>query len=406
MPDSRHHHHPHGACETTLTTGQILREICTRNFNIITLVNFLAMSVYYLVFVTSTAYARSAFGLSLSAAGLTSGMLVLGCLAGRFLTGHLISVLGCRTSLFSGLGIIAASIACFFFTDSAASLFAERFATGFGIGVTSTVTGTVVAWVIPAEHRGFGVSIFSMSTALALALGPFFGILLSHLLPYAILVRVNLATICACIAIALALRDLPVISHHHRPGLELNSYIDPRVVRFSLVAIVVCLGYGCTQAFMTSLAAERDLAASASLFFLVYAAATMLTRPLTGRMYDARGENALFYPIFLLTALAFCAMAYAHSALTLLLAATLLGMGFGNFQSLGQAVALSLVTRSRISQATTTFFIFFDFGCGVGPFLMGMIVPHYGYEGMYLALAGTIILAAVMYHFLHGRTRA
>ena len=61
------------------------------------------------------------------------------------------------------------------------------------------------------------------------------------------------------------------MSRRHRPLFSLNSYIDPRVVRFSLVALVVCLSYGCVQAFMTSFAAERSLSGPASLFFLLYA---------------------------------------------------------------------------------------------------------------------------------------
>ncbi|MDO5536093.1 MAG: MFS transporter [Desulfovibrionaceae bacterium] len=177
------------------------------------------------------------------------------------------------------------------------------------------------------------------------------------------------------------------------------------MARFSLVALVFCLGYGCTQAFLTSLAAERDLAAAASLFFPVYAAATLLTRPLTGRLYDARGEGFLFPPIFVLTMLSFCLMAVAESGAALLCAAALLGMGFGNFQSVGQAVSLSLVTLSRVPQATTTFFVFFDLGIGIGPVLLGLLIPAYGYQGLYFAAAAAVLVSAVLYHFLHGRHR-
>ncbi|MDO5536092.1 MAG: MFS transporter [Desulfovibrionaceae bacterium] len=166
-------------------TREALRAVCSRNFAVITLVNFLVMVVYYLIFVTITAYARATFHLSLSLSGLSSGLLIIGCLAGRFFTGSLLPVLGLRPALFAGLGIFSASIGCFFLSDSAAGLFLQRFVCGTGVGIAGTVTGSLVAWVVPPEHRGFGVSVFSMSTALALALGPFLGILLSGLMPYA-----------------------------------------------------------------------------------------------------------------------------------------------------------------------------------------------------------------------------
>ena len=40
-------------------TRETLREICNRNFNVVTLINLLVMTAYYLIFVTSTTYAVS-----------------------------------------------------------------------------------------------------------------------------------------------------------------------------------------------------------------------------------------------------------------------------------------------------------------------------------------------------------
>lgn len=192
--------------------------------------------------------------------------------------------------------------------------------------------------------------------------------------------------------------------HRHRPFLELNSYIDPRVVRFSLVALITCLSYGCIQAFMTSYAAERGLTGAASLFFL-------LLRP--GRPGDpapgpvacstcAARTSSSTRP-WLLTALSLTMMAHASSSWVLLAAGLILGMGFGNFQSAGQAVSLSLVSKSRFAQATTTFFIFFDLGIGLGPYLFGFMIPAAGYDGMYQTLAFVVLGAVLLYYVLHGR---
>ncbi|WP_300707976.1 hypothetical protein [uncultured Desulfovibrio sp.] len=87
----------------------------------------------------------------------------------------------------------------------------------------------------------------------------------------------------------------------------------------------------------------------------------------------------------------------------LLLAGLILGAGFGNFQSAGQAVALSLVSRSRFAQATTTFYIFFDLGIGLGPYLFGFLIPLAGYAGMYQSLAAVVLGALLLYYLLHGR---
>ena len=382
-------------------TRETLREICNRNFNVVTLINLLVMTAYYLIFVTSTTYARQAYAVSLSTAGFTAGIMVIGCLAGRFVTGNLLSFFGCRSILCAGLLLYTASIASFFLADSLPLLFIQRLLAGIGVGIIGTATGTIVAYVVPQQHHGFGISLFSMSTALAL--GPFLGITLSGHMAYATLMRINVGIALGCLAIFFGLGTLPAMQRRHRPLFSLNSYIDPRVVRFSFVALVTCLGYGCVQAFMTSFAAERGLSGPASLFFLLYALAALATRPITGRLYDTRGENVIFFPIFLLTALSLVLLAYAERGWMLLLSGFILGVGFGNFQSVGQAVSLSLVSRSRFAQATTTFFIFFDFGIGLGPYLFGFLVPIVGYNGMYLALSGTVLCALVIYYILHGK---
>lgn len=403
MPSRRRITASHSGKRQGASTREALRTIFNRNFSMVFLINMLVMTAYYLVFVTSTTYARETYGASLSSAGLTAGIMVIGCLAGRFATGNLLSLLGCRVILLSGLLLYVLSIAAFFGVSSLGLLFVQRLFMGMGVGIIGTATGTIVAYVVPHEHHGLGISLFSISTVLALAFGPFLGILLSTWAGYTVLARTCLAVGLACILFFFGLHQLPEMHHRRRPFREINSYIDPRVVRFSLVALVTCLSYGCIQAFMTSFATERDLTAAASLFFLMYAATAMLTRPLTGRLFDLRGENIIFYPSLLLTALALTLMAHAQNSAMLLLAGVLLGAGFGNFQSAGQAVALSLVSRSRFAQATTTFFIFFDLGIGLGPYLFGFTIPALGYGGMYQALALVVLGAVLLYYLLHGR---
>lgn len=405
MPSPRNQRAQRGS-GTPSSTGEALRAIFNHNFTVVSLINLIVMTAYYLLFITSTAYAQEFYAANLSTAGFTAGIMVIGCLTGRFLTGNLLSLFGCRGILFMGLLLYCVSIAASFLVDSLSMLFIQRLCAGIGVGIIGTATGTIVAYVVPQRYHGLGISLFSMSTALALALGPFLGITISRYYSYTILIQVCLGLGLVCIVIFCGLYGLPQMRHRHRPIFALNSYIDPRVVRFSLVALTICLSYGCVQAFMTSFAAERDLSGPASVFFLIYALAALGTRPLTGRLFDLYSENVIFYPALLLTALSLVLLSYAESSELLLLSGLILGMGFGNFQSAGQAVSLSLVSKSRFAQATTTFFIFFDLGLGLGPYLFGFLVPIVGYRGMYQTLARVVICALVMYYLLHGRKAA
>lgn len=382
-----------------------LGAIFNRNFNVVAVINLLVMTAYYMIFVTGAPYVREAYGVSLSVAGLSSGVMVMGCLSGRFASGSLLSFFGCRTILLAGILLYLGSMATFFLAPSLPVLFVQRFLTGIAVGVTGTATGTIVAYVIPRECHGLGISLFTMSTAVALAAGPFFGIALVDGSGYRAVVWTSFLFGVICLAVFFAFRTLPHMLKKHRPMTDIYSYIDPRVVRFSLVALVACLGYGCIQAFLTSFAAERGVSEAASLFFLVYAAAALGTRPFSGHILDHYGPNVVFYPALLIMASAMALLAVTENSAMFLLGAVLLGAGFGNFQSAGQAVSLTLVTRSRFAQATTTFFLFFDLGIGLGPYLFGFLVPSFGYEGMFFSLAVVALFAAFLYWFEYGRMK-
>lgn len=388
--------------QTSVSFGEALAAICRGNFMVVTCINLLMMTDYYLIFVTGTGHVQQTFGVSLSVAGLSSGIMVIGCLVGRFATGNQISALGGKPCLLAGLLLFAASIGGLELADSLPLLFVQRFVAGFGVGVAGTATGAIVAYVVPVHVHGLGIGIFSMSAALALALGPFLGISLSRNYGYQLLVHISGLISLLCLIIFVFLRNLPPMRLRLRPVLSLYSYIDPRVVRFSLVALVVCPGYGCIQAFLPSFAAEHGLTGAASIFFLCYAGAALLTRPQTGRLFDTLGEHVVMYPALLTTALALFALSQAHSTAVLLCAGLLLGVGFANFQSVGQAVSLSLVSRSRYAQATTTFYIFFDLGIGLGPYVFGHLIPMVGYSGMYLTLSLVVLGSAILYRLVHG----
>ncbi len=381
---------------------EALAAICRGNFLVVTCINLLLMTDYYLIFVTGTAHVQKSFGVSLSTAGLTSGIMVIGCLAGRFITGNQLSIFGGKPCLLAGTLLFTASIGGLYLVHTLPMLFLQRFTAGFGIGVAGTASGAIVAYVVPVRFHGLGIGLFTMSAALALALGPFLGISLSALYGYGTLTQVSSGISLLCLIIFCFLRNLPPMRHPSRPAFSIYSYIDPRVVRFSLVALVVCPSYGCIQAFLPSFAAEHGLTTAASLFFLCYAGAAMLTRPHSGRLFDHHGEHVVLYPALLITALALYVLSRTDTATGLLCAGLLLGVGFANFQSVGQAVSLSLVSRSRYAQATTTFYIFFDLGIGLGPYIFGRFIPTVGYDGMYLTLSLVVLASVGIYRMVHG----
>ncbi|WPK13794.1 hypothetical protein R6U77_09075 [Lysinibacillus louembei] len=59
--------------------------------------------------------------------------------------------------------------------------------------------------------------------------------------------------------------------------------------------------------------------------------------------------------------------------------------------------------HERLGLATSTYFILYDTGLGVGPFILGFFVPVIGYSNIFLSMVFVIIAACIFYYFLYGR---
>lgn len=371
-------------------------------------INLCVMTGYYLLFIITGPFAAERFGAAPNMAGLVSGIMIIGCLAGRFVTGGSIHRLGFRKVLFVGLVLYTGSMALYLLADSMDILLVNRFIGGVGVGCIGTVTGTIVACGLPPQQRGLGISYFSLSTIIALAAGPFLAISLMQVMRFTGIFMLCIGVGALSCVMAFGMRSCHVPQPAPEEGgpaaaFRLSEYIELRTVPLGIVVMLTSLSYCTVQTFLSFYAKELRLMGAASLFFLVYAAVVFASRPLTGKIFDHRGENIIMYPAIMLTAGSLVVLSLADAAWMMLLSAAMLGAGFGNFQSLAQATCLKMVAPHRFGQATSTYYILFDLGLGLGPFLFGYLVPLAGYSGLYQVTAVVTLACLPLYYLFHGR---
>ena len=376
-----------------------LRAIFSRTFVAISLINMLGMIGYYAIFVVCTRYLMDGFSASASTAGLATGIVVIGCLVGRFFTGSIIRDVGYRRVLGIGVFFFFLMNVAYFFSHEIWQIFAVRFVSGVAMGVIGTGTGTYVATIVPRQFHGRGISYFSMSTALALCFGPFIGIALIGSLGYDGIFSIATGLSAASLLLMWFVIDVtpPKDQKREKKSLSLDDFIDKRLVPFSIFVGIVCLTWGNVQALLADYAKTYDVVAAASSFFLLYAGASLLTRPITGKFYDAHGPVVLIFSTLVLMIVGLLLLASHAGSWVVLLAGAIMGLGFGNFQSLSQVSGISLVPRERFAQATSTIFIFFDLGVGMAPYLSGFLVQPVGYAGIFAINAAVVALTIPLY---------
>ncbi|WP_409369228.1 MFS transporter [Lysinibacillus sp. 38-6] len=384
------------------------QKLWTKDFLIVSLINFTITLIFYLLMVTIAGYAVENFHASTSTAGLVSSIFIIGTLFGRLGTGRIIGDWGSKKTLFCGLLLFMLSTMSYFIAFNLPLLILNRLIQGIGLGIASTATGTIIAQILPAERRGEGIGYYSLSAILATAIGPFIGILLTQLFEdYRMIFAVDsvLAIICFLMYFIVKVPDAPKKAKNmtDKAGFKLTNFIEMRALPIAFVALVIGFAYSGVMSFMTFYAKELHLVTAGSYFFIVYALVILASRPFTGKLLDARGANIIIYPCLILFAIGMYAFSSATSTGVFLIAGALIGIGYGNFNSVAQAIAIKVTPNERLGLATSTYFILYDLGLGVGPYFLGFFVPAMGYSAIFLAMVAVIFLSIVLYYFLYGK---
>ncbi|RPJ94438.1 MFS transporter [Rummeliibacillus sp. TYF005] len=382
-------------------------KLWTKDFISITSINFFLMLTFYLLMVTISVFASEHFGANESTSGLASSIFVIGALFGRILGGKYINSFGRKKILLLGIFIMIISSIIYFIPGGLSLLMANRVLHGFGFGIAGTATGTIVAQVIPSSRNGEGIGYFALSMTLATAIGPFIGIFILENFHFnAIFV---FCLICIVISLILSIlihvQEIKLTPDQlaEMNGFKLSNFIERKSVPITLIATVTAFCYSGVLSFLTFYAKENHVTEAAAYFFVVYAAAILVSRPFTGRQFDLKGPNFVMYPAIICLLLGLFILSQSETGLVLLVAGALLGIGYGTYMSSAQAVAISVAPPHRVGLATSTFFILTDIGLGIGPFIQGLFIPSVGYNGLYVILGICAILCLPLQHFLYGK---
>ncbi|MEV5116023.1 MFS transporter [Peribacillus frigoritolerans] len=380
-------------------------KLWTKDFLIVSSVNFFLFLTFYVLMVTLTIYTMDNFNASQAQAGLASSIFVLGAVLVRPIAGKKIDKIGRRKMLLGSLVLFMIASIGYFLVNSLSLLLIDRFIQGFAFGLATTATGTIAADIIPNERRGEGTGYFAMSTNLAMAFGPFIGLLITQHFSYSIIFYA--ASLFAAFSLVASLfMNVPEGDKggaSPQKGFKISDYFEKRALPISIFIGFAGFTYSSILSYLTSFAKEMDLMDAASFFFVVFAVFLLASRPFTGRMFDVKGENAVIYPSLLLFAVGMVILSQSHHGITLLIAGALIGVGYGTFQSSCQAISIKEAPSNRMGLATSTFFTMYDFGIGVGPFLLGFLIPFTGFKGLFIGMSVFAFVLIGIYYLAHGK---
>ncbi|MHA4769344.1 MFS transporter [Staphylococcus capitis] len=382
--------------------------IFTKSFNLNFVINFFVYLCMYLLIVVIAGYSKTEFHASDSLAGLVVGLFIVGSLIGRFITGKYVNSFGPKKILIFGLICLIITQLLYFIPGSVWFLMIVRLLNGIATAIATTATGTIAAYVTPPTRKSEGISLFSLSLVLGTAIGPFFGMLLMNSFSIQILfmICVILGVLSGLLSLFIKIDFKTVASKNdtsNRKAFSLGNFIAKEAIPVAIVMMLIGVTYAAILTYLQAFAVERNLVTAASYFFIFYAVASLVTRPIAGRLMDDKNENVVVYPVFIFLIISFAMLMFSFDGWVLLIAGIALGIGYGNLSSSMQAIAIKVSPSTKYGLATSTYFIGLDIGIGFGPSFLGLFTHMITYSQLYGIMALLGIITLFIYFVVHGR---
>lgn len=374
-------------------------QIWTKRFISLFLTNISVFFVFYGLVTTLPLYAIGELHQTDREAGLLLSGFLLSAIIVRPFSGKLLDVFGKKKLLvLSIVGYFICTV-LYLFIHPFGLLLCLRFIQGIFFSIITTAAGSLAADIVPAKRKGAGLGYFTMSTNLAVVIGPFIGLLLIQYSTFNVLFIVMSICILAGGILALTVNtdDLPKPAHEGKLTFKFNDLFERKALPVAAIASLVAFSYASVLSFLSVYAQQKDLMAVASLFYAVFAASMLITRPFTGKLYDTKGPQFVIIPGIISFAIGLVMLAFVEGPLLFLCAAIFVGFGYGSVTTSLQALAVQSTAIQRSGYATATYFTMFDLGIALGSYILGMVAVQAGYASVYLSGAGLLGVVFIIY---------
>lgn len=383
----------------------------TRSFISLTISAFLLFLNLHMLLSSFSSYAKSEFAASDLQVSLITSVFALSAILTRFLASALLRRYSPNVLLLVGLMIAGGMTALNAGAGSIGELLMVRAGYGVGFGLGSTILPTLVSRIIPLSRMGEGIGYFGLSSSLAMSVGPMIGLNVMKQLGFDVLTLGGTLTVLLMIPLLLLSRALPKTQAVRPTAAKSGKGTRDRWIRGlwfpAFLNMLLSITYSGLLSFI-ALFGEFVHLEQVGLFFLFNALTVMLIRPISGRIFDAKGPARVLIPAALVVVTSMLVLSFATSMPMLICSALLYGLGFGAIQPTIQGWMLRVCQPEQYGSANSMFYNSMDFGVAVGAVLLGAIASMSNYAVMYrysAAFMGLFLLVYLMVYTVSAKKR-
>lgn len=289
-------------------------------------------------------------------------------------------ILGCMT-----IGV--PSLAFQFFMQDIGSVFFIhlflRFLQGIGFAFGIVASLTYVSDMVPKERIIEGLGMFGITPLIGMAVGPMMAEWLILTMGYRFMF-ITAAMLCvAAVVSVLPLKEAYNFQSGQRQAGFFRVLRHPVLIRVAMIALAFGFGFSAHGSFVAPYAQSKGMLAS--LYFIAYAVAAIITRLIGGRMADRFGE-ARIVPLSLgITGAGFILQLMVDSYTGLFVSGFVTGIGHAMVMPCLLSLAIKPVSPQNRGKANGVLTGGMDMGIFSGSFAMGFIGEYLGYTAIFFS---------------------
>ena len=273
---------------------------------------------------------------------------------------------------------------------------------GIGLALFSTSMFTLIANITPERHRGQLISYFYLSFNLAVALGPYFGMLIINQFNFVVLFLVCTGLSLCSLFITLKLGEREIIPSEP-PSFKLETILNREALPPSVIALMLNIMWGTLAAFLPLYALKHGVS-NPGIFFIFLAITLALGRILGGRILDIYDRKKVIILCLIAIFISMVTLTFSTTLPMFILVAVIYGMGLA---LLFPSLLIYAIEKAGSAQgpAMGTFTALADLGTGLGPMMMGIILQGTSYPIMFSCLALTGAINFLYFYYVIGKRK-
>lgn len=329
--------------------------------------------------------------------GLIMGVFTISALLFRPIFGNLVDAKGRKITLIGGIFLYSLLVFSYGLISSIILLLVVRFLQGIGFSAYTTANGTVVADVLPKSRLTEGIGYFGISNIIATAIGPTATLFLIKNIGYKTSFFIFYFVCLLGLIMAFLLNFQKSIEQRGRNKNKSIVIIEKTAIPNSIVVFLIMIPVGAVMTFLPTYALSKEIN-NIGIFFILYALAIFITRPIIGCIADRYDTSLILIPGMIFLIINFVILIYAKSIIWFAVAGVFYGFGFGSTQPILNALLIRLSPSERRGAANATFFSAMDFGAGIGSIAFGVIAQKIGFQAVFMLCILFVLLAIIEYY--------